>query len=323
MNRLSTVATGGFDVNLNPLDQSQAILLDVRAYDGAGRLVRNGPAGTAAGSLPADYIAALNAGGQSDANGAISRVNRYDANGRLMAQHVTKADGTFDYDTIYAGTYTSDLLVETGVDESGNPVFTAQTITQTGPGYDAAGNILGYRVTDSSGITSSYNMTLARFEGYKEATVSGFRSDTGEVRTSTNQYDVDGHLVGITDDTGVDTAHRQFVNDANGIVLQKTQQANVFKQLVVMGQVMASYGLAENPQSPGSYTNQTTFDTNYQPITNGYPSAGTGAYTVRTGDSLQTIAQAAYGAGCYTILQDKIRESFNLFRSSCRCWRVE
>ena len=118
MNRLSTVATGGFDVNLNPLDQSQAILLDVRAYDGAGRLVRNGPAGTAAGSLPAAYIAALNAGGQSDANGAISRVNRYDANGRLMAQHVTKADGTFDYDTIYAGTYTSDVLVETGQDES-------------------------------------------------------------------------------------------------------------------------------------------------------------------------------------------------------------
>ncbi len=97
MNRLSTVATGGFDVNLNPLDQSQAILLDVRTYDGAGRLVRNGPAGTAAGSLPAAYIAALNAGGQSDANGAISRVNRYDANARLMAQHVTKADGSFDY----------------------------------------------------------------------------------------------------------------------------------------------------------------------------------------------------------------------------------
>ena len=37
------MATGGFDVNLNPLDPSQAILLDVRAGDGAGRLVRNGP----------------------------------------------------------------------------------------------------------------------------------------------------------------------------------------------------------------------------------------------------------------------------------------
>jgi hypothetical protein len=45
-----------------------------------------------------------------------------------MAQHVTKADGSFDYDTIYAGTYTSDVLVETGQDESGNPVFTQQTL---------------------------------------------------------------------------------------------------------------------------------------------------------------------------------------------------
>ena len=36
MNRLSTVATGGFDVNLNPLDPSHAIMLDVRTYDGAG-----------------------------------------------------------------------------------------------------------------------------------------------------------------------------------------------------------------------------------------------------------------------------------------------
>jgi hypothetical protein len=56
-------------------------------------------------------------------------------------------------------------------------------MNQTGPGYDAAGNILGYRVTDSSGITSSYNMTLARFEGYKEAAVSGFRSDSGAPAT--------------------------------------------------------------------------------------------------------------------------------------------
>ena len=79
------------------------------------------------------------------------------------------------------------------------------------------------------------------------------------------------------------------------MVLQKTQQGNVFKQLVVDGKVYASYGLAENPQSPGTYSNQTTFDTNYQPITNGYPSAGAGSYTVRSGDTLETIAQAAYG----------------------------
>ena len=98
-------------------------------------------------------------------------------------------------------------------------------------------------------------MTLARFEGYKEATVSGFRSDSGEVRTSTstNNYDAGGHLLGLTDDTGYDTAHRQFVNDANdanGIVLQKTQQANALKQLVVMGQVMARVVLHATRPTP-------------------------------------------------------------------------
>ena len=36
------MATGGFDVNLNPLYPSQAILLDVRAGDGAGRLEHEG-----------------------------------------------------------------------------------------------------------------------------------------------------------------------------------------------------------------------------------------------------------------------------------------
>ena len=35
MNRLSTVATGGFNVNLNLLEQSHAIMLDVCTYDGA------------------------------------------------------------------------------------------------------------------------------------------------------------------------------------------------------------------------------------------------------------------------------------------------
>jgi hypothetical protein len=68
--------------------------------------------------------------------------------------------------------------VDAGVDESGAPITSTQSVTTTGPGYDNAGNILGYRLTDSSGVTSSFNMTLARFEGYKEASVSGFRSDT-------------------------------------------------------------------------------------------------------------------------------------------------
>ena len=45
MSRLASVATGGFDASLQPRLASQAIVLDARSYDGAGRLVRSGPAG--------------------------------------------------------------------------------------------------------------------------------------------------------------------------------------------------------------------------------------------------------------------------------------
>ncbi|MBA3774294.1 MAG: hypothetical protein H0X13_17940 [Ramlibacter sp.] len=73
MNRVSSVSTDSlYDVDLNPTGR---VTLDTRYYDAAGRLVQNGPAGT----LSNDYVEALNPGPQ--ANGASTRVNRYDANG--------------------------------------------------------------------------------------------------------------------------------------------------------------------------------------------------------------------------------------------------
>lgn len=288
MNRVLSVSTDSlYDVDLNPIGQ---VVLDRRFYDGAGRMVQNGPAGT----LSNEYIEALS--GAAQQNGASTRVNQYDANGRLMAQHVAKPDGTLSYDTVYAGTINSTVQDFGGYDENGEPIYYPRIVTTTGPGYDAAGNILGYRVTDGSGVTSNYNMTLARFEGYKENTVSGFRSDNPtQERTTTNQYDRNGHLIGITDNTGSSTAHRTFINDANGMVLQKTQEGRILKQLVVGGELYASYGLAVDPQNPGSYLQEAVFNPNYQPITNLHPSAGTGAYTVRSGDTLEVIAKAAYG----------------------------
>jgi YD repeat-containing protein len=259
-NRLSTVATGGFDENLQPLDPSLAITLDRRYYDGAGRLVRMGPAGT----LDQAYLDQLNAGGTPDANGAITRTNRYDADGRMTDQMVQNPDGTTQYTVSYTG-------------------------------YDAAGNVTSYSVNDTH-VTSTYNITQAKFEGYKEGSVSGYRSDnTSQVRTTFDHYDANGNLVAIDDDTGSTDAFRVFVNDTNGVALQKTQDGHVFNQLVVNGQVYATYGEVEDPQHPGQYTTQTTFNASYEPITNVYPSAATGTYSVKAGDTLESIAQASYG----------------------------
>jgi len=302
MNRLSTVSTGAFDQGWNALSIRESILLDTRKYDGASRVVESGPAG----HLSNAYIQALT-NGRSDANGAITRVSRYDADGRLISLHTTKPDGSFSSDQVYekVNTWQTQEQVQTGTDESGAPIYTTQTVTHTSTssGYDASGNVTNYRITDSSGVTETFSTTYAKFDGYKEATVTGFRSDNaGQSGTTTDGYDVNGFLTSVTDSTK-DANNRTFVNDANGNILQKTQQGNVLSQLVVDGQVYGTYGSGVDPNEPTNdngdpnYADLTNFNLSYQPITNAYPGAATGQYTIRAGDTLRSIAQSAYGDG--------------------------
>jgi LysM repeat protein len=130
-------------------------------------------------------------------------------------------------------------------------------------------------------------------DSYKELSSSGFRSDNaGQSATTTHQFDANGFLVGITDSNSAGTtpnAPRSLVNDAAGHVLFKTQDSHVLKQLLINGQSYGNYG------QTGDGTSQTNFNPNYQPITSSYPAAGAGLYPVRSGDTLQSIAQSAYG----------------------------
>ncbi|KHK58654.1 hypothetical protein PI87_02585 [Ralstonia sp. A12] len=300
MNRLSTVSTGAFDQNWQALSIRESILLDTRKYDGASRVVESGPAG----HLSNAYIQALT-NGKSDANGAVTRVSHYDADGHLLSLHTTKPDGSFSSDQVYekVNTWQTQEQVQTGTDESGAPIYITQTVTHTSTssGYDAAGNVTNYRITDSSGVTETFSTTYTKFEGYKEASVTGFRSDNaGQSGTTLDHYDVNGNLIEV-EDTTKDANSRVFVNDANGNILQKTQQGNVLQQLVVDGQVYGTYGTGVDPTKPTNdngdpnYADLTNFNLSYQPITNAYPGAATGQYTIRSGDTLRSIAQSAYG----------------------------
>ncbi|WP_197334563.1 LysM peptidoglycan-binding domain-containing protein [Ralstonia syzygii] len=308
------------------LDQSHAVTLDERRYDGANRVVSSGPVnlppsgtGVASGTivssgntgvLHASYIEAL-AGSSTNQPGSTATTTRYDAAGRVLSQHVVnQVDGTRSYDvsyekTVVTGTHTvqTPILDESGnpvLDESGNPTYTTQTITDTAEvsTYDAAGNALGYRVTQN-GTTTDYTFSQALYEGYQEGGVSAVSSD-GSSGSTGEQYDANGFLVGLTDSTQ-GANNRSFVNDANGHILQKNQQGNLLNQLVVNGQVMGTYGVGTDPSTPTNsdgtpnYTTQGNFDLGYQPVTNSYPAAATGQYPVKSGDTLQSIAQAAYG----------------------------
>ncbi|AXW18982.1 hypothetical protein CJO85_07415 [Ralstonia solanacearum] len=317
------------------LDRSHAVTLDVRRYDGANRVVSSGPVnlppsgtGVASGTivssgntgpLHASYMEAL-AGSNTNQPGSTATTTRYDAAGRVLSQHVVnEVDGTRSYDvsyekTVVTGTHTvqvqtgtTPVLDESGsptYDESGNvitvPVYTTQTVTDTAEvsTYDAAGNALGYRVTQN-GTTTDYTFSQALYEGYQEGGVSAV-SSAGSSGSTGEQYDANGFLVGLTDSTQ-GANNRSFVNDANGHILRKNQQGNLLNQLVVNGQVMGTYGVGTDPSTPtnsdGSpnYTTQGNFDLGYQPVTNSYPAAATGQYPVKSGDTLQSIAQSAYG----------------------------
>ena len=150
------------------------------------------------------------------------------------------------------------------------------------------------------------------FEGYKESTASGFRSDTLDVRTTTSSYDVNGNLIGINGN-GDGQVAKSFINDTNGIILQQSTgndvnaPSSLTRQIVSNGQVWGSYGFAQpsaalatpagyfNNLPPGMVISATQFDASFQPINSGYPSASVGSYLVQTGDTLQSIAQSAYG----------------------------
>ncbi|AXV76819.1 hypothetical protein CJO79_07405 [Ralstonia solanacearum] len=294
-------------------------LKGARRYDGANRVVSSGPVnlppsgtGVATGTIVSS--------GNTNQPGSTATTTRYDAAGRVLSQHVVnEVDGTRSYDvsyekTVVTGTHTvqvqtgtTPVLDESGsptYDESGNvitvPVYTTQTVTDTAEvsTYDAAGNALGYRVTQN-GTTTDYTFSQALYEGYQEGGVSAV-SSAGSSGSTGEQYDANGFLVGLTDSTQ-GANNRSFVNDANGHILRKNQQGNLLNQLVVNGQVMGTYGVGTDPSTPtnsdGSpnYTTQGNFDLGYQPVTNSYPAAATGQYPVKSGDTLQSIAQSAYG----------------------------
>ncbi|WP_419688228.1 Ig-like domain repeat protein [Burkholderia theae] len=284
MNRLSTVATGAYGpvqtgtqqvqtgvdesgapvyttepaYTNEPLGRSKAIVLDTRLYDGASRVVQSGPDG----SLPAAYVQALT-NGNLDLSGAATTVSQYDADGRLLSQAVTnEADPSSSSTTQYTT-------------------------------YDAAGNLEAYQTTqgvNGDTIVTDTTISLARYDGYVETSqqaVSTNESSGNQTSGSTTEsYDANGHLTSVVD-SATPSNSRTLVNDAQGHVLDKMQQGELH-ELVVNGEVIGIYG----QDASGAVAN---FDLAYTKVTNSYPAAATGQYPVKAGDTLQSIAQAAYG----------------------------
>lgn len=111
--------------------------IDSRLYDSANRVVQSG------GSQSVAYYNALYGAG-AVGTGAELRITRYDANGRTAHVRVMNTAATAKYNLSYSN-------------------------------YDAAGNLLGYTLSNYQGTayTNTYTYGLLRRDAYKESTVSG------------------------------------------------------------------------------------------------------------------------------------------------------
>lgn len=306
MNRLSQVWIGSWAQYQTGIDESgsapapiygpttafgnpKAIKLDERLYDGAGRVVHSGPTG----SLPASYLAMLTAG-NADLPGAVSVATQYDAGGRAIRQMVyNDANPMASYWTFY-----QQFL----------PGIPSMSDTPVGSGYDSAGNLQAYRVFRGIGAaqTSETHVILHdKFEGYVQTQTYQIDINASNPApiggVTTQAYDVNGHLTSVTDMTSP-LNNRTFINDAQGQILQKlSAPAWQSNQLIVNGEVTGMYGMLPDthfPKLPNGLINYTptgNFNLDYQSVTNRYPNAAVGQYTVQSGDTLRAIALNAYG----------------------------
>lgn len=269
--------------NLNRLMSvtRDGIQIDVRRYDGADRVIRSGPF-----AVHPDYAEALNKNvDPGEAHSQDVRINRYDDNGRLLHQRIQSSDGR---------KLKTDISWDPTERDDDHKDYVAN-------GYDEAGNVRSYVViSHEGGGATEYKTKLARFEGYQTltTTANASRRDDG---LTTHEYDANGFLVGVKDATQNDN-NRVFVNDSEGRVLAAKQEGHMRRQLIANGEVLGSYGVGVDPLEPFSGRNNTPnfadfadFNFGYARISAGYPSASPGAYQVQTGDSLQGIAQSAYG----------------------------
>jgi hypothetical protein len=220
----------------------------------------------------ADRLAYLNE------NGRITW-NAYDNAGRLFYSEKGTAQTTYRYD--------STAQLQRSVERKDGGVANARGFFHT------AATIYTYKAGASN--YQQHMVGLSRVRSDNTANV--------ESETSTSVYDANRYLTGVDVSKTDSDYSRSFIVDANGQILQKKQGTRILRNLVVNGQVLASYGAGQDPTRP--YNTDSTGSVNFivinetdiafQKIDSAYPLATPGSYQVRAGDSLRSIAQAFFG----------------------------
>ncbi|AYM96375.1 LysM peptidoglycan-binding domain-containing protein [Acidovorax sp. 1608163] len=197
------------------------------------------------------------------------RYNQFDATGHLQNSKMVSRDPN----NRTVRSYSSVAYHNTG--------------STTGLGYDAAGNLLGYRQVGDDGKGSVTTYTYKRVNGgYVQDTATTLKDGQRPEEAAKTQtwYDANGFISNIVQPSASDSAtqvdyskrfNRAFVNDTQGNVLYVNQGAsqtsrienkaggyiggwvgdslnpgNIQRQMVVGGEVLARYGSAPDSEKP-------------------------------------------------------------------------
>ena len=152
-------------------------------------------------------------------------------------------------------------------------------ITNVSNVYDKVGNLVESWRNKQDNPNIQYLYAYQLFgDALKQNTVTAFRSDNGgNPGVTESKYDFSGNLVKLHDRQKSEN-DREFINDAGGFVLLKSQNLSKatpdqLHNLVANGQVLGSYGSDLDAENPDTSSN----------------------YASKTGDTLQSIAASKTG----------------------------
>lgn len=182
-----------------------ALTVDTRHYDAAGRVVESGFLGMAANTSITAAAAAI---GMS----AETKTSVFDASGRTIRQMSKALGGVGLVDITYGGT--------------------------AGTGYDKVGNLLGYTVLNMmAGKTDQYTFDYEVRGSYAEKNIRLNNSSS-----TANAYDVNGRRVAMTKqniETGK-TSTTSYWYDADGHIQSRKQDEETTFSLIVNGNVLGT-----------------------------------------------------------------------------------
>ncbi len=304
---------------------------EIYGYDAAGRLSRvdvtNGASVTMPGSASAIPTAPT-------ATGAATRRASftYDALGRLKQQQDYEANGTtiaYSRDITYNAS--NQIQSETATTKQGSDTYTATSTYNYGSGASSAlGSVVSMSTTNKKNGASQTGSTTTYSYDWREGavqsgiqlvqgsntTITSYRFDAagrltsasindGKPRTVTYRMDENGQIIrrdesrpsnapsgqtGSPHEVWYRFAGKELGYAGNNGTLDKDYAASIADRQIVP------------PSNAGTYRNgqlgavdHADFAQSYDPVNSYSQGASGGSYTVRPGDSLQSIAQAVWG----------------------------